>query len=316
MPTVIDLFCGGGGFSCGFEQMGFSTTLTVDNDYYACQTYAHNFPNTSVLRRDIRELHSLEILEITAAPDVVLASPPCESFSRANPKRKKNPLDRVFDEDSSGNLLLHAIRLIGDLAPKFFIIENVTPAIEGKLGGLIQDQFSLAGYDEVFFNIIDAEWHGVPSIRRRVFISNVQFDLKPSNSIKTVEEAFIDLPPPEKPHELVNHYEIAISWRYEKKLPTLTWGKGLVSFGGAGGKSYWNWTRLDPTKPSPTVMGLSQFIHPYEDRACTVREHARLMGFSDQHIFLGRTRNQYNQVGEAVPPPIAYKLAKILKELI
>ncbi|MHA1832035.1 MAG: DNA cytosine methyltransferase, partial [Candidatus Helarchaeota archaeon] len=69
---------------------------------------------------------------------------------------------------------------------------------------------------------------------------------------------------------------------------------------------------LNPNDIAPTVMGNSQFIHPYEDRALTVREHAKLMTFPDNFIFKGGIKAQYTQVGEAVPPLISFKIAQYL----
>ena len=66
------------------------------------------------------------------------------------------------------------------------------------------------------------------------------------------------------------------------------------------------------TEPAPTVMGKSRFIHPYENRLLTVREMARLQGFPDDHIFYGSINSQIDQVGEAVPPPLAALIAQEL----
>jgi len=63
-------------------------------------------------------------------------------------------------------------------------------------------------------------------------------------------------------------------------------------------------------------MGSSRFVHPFEDRLLTVREHARLMGFPDDHVFLGGRDVQFNEVGEAVPVPLARCIAReILRNL-
>ncbi len=67
--------------------------------------------------------------------------------------------------------------------------------------------------------------------------------------------------------------------------------------------------RLNPWKPAPTVMGSVRFVHPFEDRVLTVREQARLMGFPDDHVFFGPKDSQFNQIGEAVPPPLARAIA-------
>jgi DNA (cytosine-5)-methyltransferase 1 len=59
-------------------------------------------------------------------------------------------------------------------------------------------------------------------------------------------------------------------------------------------------------------MGSVRFVHPFEDRLLTVREQARLMGFPDNHVFFGPKDSQFNQVGEAVPPPLARAIAKVV----
>ena len=78
--------------------------------------------------------------------------------------------------------------------------------------------------------------------------------------------------------------------------------------------------RLHLREPSPTVdtrFGEPRyFIHPIEDRGFSVREAARIQGFSDNFVFYGPDKIQYRHVGNAVPPPLARVLAKIIKEII
>jgi len=63
-------------------------------------------------------------------------------------------------------------------------------------------------------------------------------------------------------------------------------------------------------------MGSRRFVHPFEDRVLTVREQARLMGFPDDHVFLGTKDSQFNQVGEAVPPPLANAIARYIMRIL
>ena len=72
---------------------------------------------------------------------------------------------------------------------------------------------------------------------------------------------------------------------------------------------YPNQFRLIPEAAAPPLYGFSRFVHPFEDRMCTVREQARLMGFPDKFVFLGGRNLQYSAVGDAVPPPLAKALA-------
>ena len=69
--------------------------------------------------------------------------------------------------------------------------------------------------------------------------------------------------------------------------------------------------RLDPTKPSGTVVNVrkSMWIHPFLDRAISVREAARLQSFPDRFVFVGSKDSQYQQVGNAVPPLLAKGIA-------
>ena len=131
-----------------------------------------------------------------------------------------------------------------------------------------------------------------------------------------MEEALRGLPDPRLPHDIPNHVFIPPPRRIEKRISRLGWGKAAVYYSGADGKVFKTWVRLNPYKPAPTVMGRSRFIHPFEDRVLTVREQARLMGFPDYHVFKGSIESQYDQVGEAVPVPLARAVAReVLKHL-
>jgi DNA (cytosine-5)-methyltransferase 1 len=81
------------------------------------------------------------------------------------------------------------------------------------------------------------------------------------------------------------------------------------------------WRRLDPDKPSYTILAqmhrdLSEWIHPTYDRWITVREAARLQSFHDGFIFLGSEWQQLKQVGNAVPPLMALAVARVTTRLL
>jgi len=90
--TILDLYCGGGGFSLGFRLASPRNhiPIAIDINNWALETYKRNFPSTRVFNRDITYLHSLEILRLLKGrkPDIILASPPCEAFSSANMNRR------------------------------------------------------------------------------------------------------------------------------------------------------------------------------------------------------------------------------------
>ena len=313
MFNVVDLFCGAGGFSRGFKEAGFDIALGLENLEPVAETYMENFPEAEIIVEDIQRVRAEEIERLVGKPDVVIGGPPCEPFTKANPKRRENPLDRLY-EDPIGRLVLHFVRIVGDLKPKVFVMENVPSIVDGELRNALKREFKEAGYGEVYFNFLRAEDYGTPSHRLRVFISNIRIKPRPLKERVVVIEAIGDLPDPRSMHDIPNHEPVPLSPRRLKRIAKLRWGESLIRYRGAGGEVYTNLTRLHPYKIAPTVMGSSRFIHPFDNRLLTVREHARLMGFPDDHIFIGGRDLQFNQVGEAVPVPLAKAIALEVKK--
>lgn len=308
---ILDLFCGAGGFAYGFLQASscYNVTLAIDKDFRALQTYDSNIRRNQVINKDIHEIHSYEILDRLndQFPDIIISSPPCESFSIANPKRQKSAYDQLYS-DETGRLVLDTIRIIIDLEPKVFIIENVPQLASMEMKGLISHEFSHSIYETIHFNILEAQYFGVPSHRKRVFISNIKLKSSSNNSFVSAGEAFHSLPDPNI--ETLNHEFTPISPNIAKKISRIQPGGAIVYFQGSQGKTFRNFIRLRADQPSPTVMGKSRFIHPYYPRVCTVREHACLMSYPDDLHFYGPINWQYNQVGESVPPLLAKAVAQ------
>jgi DNA (cytosine-5)-methyltransferase 1 len=315
MYKVLDLFCGAGGFSLGFVMEGFRVLLGVDVDWTVAETYKENL-KIDVLCEDIRNVHSLDLRELVDTDvDVIIASPPCEPFTGANPRREVDVLSRLYD-DEVGRLFLHAIRIIGDLRPRLFIIENVPSILEPLLKEAIERELRVVGYPRIHFNVLYAEDYGTPSHRKRVFISNFKLRPRPIKKIVTVEKALAGLPDPEEINNVPNHVIKPLHPKKIKKIARLKWGEELVLYKGAGRKVLPNWVRLHPFKLAPTVLGSSRFVHPYENRLLTVREQARLMGFPDDFVFKGGFDAQYNMIGEAVPPPLSRAIAREALKLL
>jgi len=310
---IIDLFCGAGGFSEGFRQTGFyKVVLAIDCFKPAALTYKLNFPEADVLVEDIKNIDDRILRNYIDSIDVVIGSPPCEPFTATNPRRERNPLDRLY-KDPIGQLTLHFIRIVGLLKPRVFIMENVPAILENGLKQALTREFRRIGYENIYFNILNAEDYGNPSRRRRVFISNIRIK-PPFKERVVVWDALKDLP---EPGSYPPNHEPPpqITIRKLKRLAGLKWGDSLVKFRGADGE-YPNLIKLHPYRCSPTVMGSSRFIHPFENRLLTVREQARLMSFPDTFVFIGGRDEQYNMVGEAVPVALSRSIAKFLLEVL
>ncbi len=306
-PKVVDLFSGAGGFGRGFADSGFDVKLAIELDHSAARTYSLNFPKTLVLEEDVRDVTGKEIVKLIGSePDVVIGSPPCEPFTAANPLRLNNPLDRLY-EDEKGSLTLEFIRLIAELRPKIFVMENVPSIVETReLREALIHEFRKEGFEPIF-NFLSAEDFGNPSRRARVFISNIRLNLKPLGTKVTVMEAIEDL----EDRYLPNHEVWEVNERKLLKLAKVEIGDYLTMFRGHG-KAIPLHVRLDPYDVAPTVLGNARFIHPFHSRYLTVREQARLMSYPDDHVFVGSKDEQYNQVGEAVPVVLSRAIASYI----
>lgn len=309
MPTVVDLFCGGGGFSRGFHDAGFTVTYAVELQRAHAEAHHLNFPGCETLNRDIREVTGLD-----ARPDVLIGGPPCEAYTGANAQREADPLQRLYG-DTRGRLVLEYVRLLGELRPKVFVMENVAGVAKGPLEGALREEFAKVGYPHVWFNRLLAEEHGTPSRRERLFVSNIPVQPRVRKLKVRVAEALEGLPPPGE-GGVPNHEPFELTPEKQAKVARVRGGESLYKFKSAGGRGLSNWMRLYPDQLAPPVMGRSRFIHPLEPRVLTVRENARLMGYPDTHVFAGGRDAQFDQVGEAVPPPLARAIAGVVLDYL
>ncbi|MFX0056284.1 MAG: DNA cytosine methyltransferase [Promethearchaeota archaeon] len=311
---VLDLFSGAGGFSSGFAGTN-DAHLAVDIDPVAMETYSLNYPSSMVIQRNIRDLHSTELEhELGGIPDIIIASPPCEEFSQANPDSAKSAAERIYGTGTA-RLLLDTIRIIGDLSPQVFVIENVAALIKAGGREIVRRELERVGIDDVRFNLVRAHHHGNPSKRLRLFISNVKLNL-PRGVSPRVMEAIGDLPPLDQDalfsptNEVPNHERHSVTEDKLKEIRRTRWRHGAKRFRASKKRSLPNWVRLTPDQIATSIIGLSRYIHPFENRLLTVREHARLMSYPDSFVFTGPKDSQYNQVGESVPPLISHLIAE------
>lgn len=298
---VISMFSGCGGLDLGFIHAGHNIVWANDFDKHAVNTYRKNIGEHIILG-DISTISTEEIPE----GDIVIGGFPCQGFSIANTKRNK--------EDERNNLYLEILRVIQDKKPKFFLMENV-PGILSLEGGLIFEMIlndmKNAGY-EVKYSTLNSANYGVPQIRKRVIFIGVREDLDLEISFpedlyssdssvdetrwRTVRDAIYDLP-----------------LDYDNNIPNHVGTKHKVKINGYIGNRATEWD-----KPSPTILGRGGgtggpviIPHPELHRRMTVRETARIQTFPDDFTFEGSVSAQYRQIGNAVPPLLAYHLGQL-----
>lgn len=224
---AVDLFAGAGGFSLGIEQAGFDVAVAIEHDPIHAAVYAFNFPHTKVLCADVAKLsgHAIQkaVAEWTATNgqwrgetsdgtskipiDLVFGGPPCQGFSTIG----KGQID-----DVRNTLVFEFCRLVKELQPCYFVMENV-PGLRGsKYSPILErllSEFQAAGYEVTEpVQVLDASHFGVPQQRRRLFILGTRVGLNqlgypepelppalatckesPSYYV-TVEDAIADLP--------------------------------------------------------------------------------------------------------------------------
>jgi DNA (cytosine-5)-methyltransferase 1 len=168
-PIALDLFAGVGGLSLGFEQAGFDVVAAVEMDPIHAATHKVNFPHCAVICRDVRNLTGSEIRKAARVGnriiDAVIGGPPCQGFSLIG--------HRVLD-DPRNSLVFHFLRLVEELRPRIFVMENVPGMVTGPHNDLLFElikRFGELGYKvRMPYKILNAANFGVPQDRRRLFL--------------------------------------------------------------------------------------------------------------------------------------------------
>lgn len=342
MINALDLFCGCGGLSLGFEKAGINILLGIDAWQDAITTFNYNHKNSKGLCADLSTLNPKDIESNLngANVDLIIGGPPCQGFSVAG--------KRIID-DERNMLYKNFVRFVDYFKPKAFVMENV-PNILSIGGGIVRDSivkdFSDLGY-KVVYQVLIASDYGTPQNRRRAFFvglkngSTFYFPEKSVTNLTTSFEALSDLPE----YSLKNgsNYTIAPNCSYQKLMRIKSSKvfnheitehnektKQIIALVPDGGnykdlpqelqgtrKVHIAWTRLNSLKPSFTIdTGHRHHFHYKWNRIPTVRESARIQSFPDDFIFLGSKTSQYKQVGNAVPPLMAEAIAKKIMETI
>jgi DNA (cytosine-5)-methyltransferase 1 len=336
--NILDLFCGAGGLSLGFEKAGFSVVKAVDIDPWAVQTYNFNRKDKVAEVLDVSKI-TKEYLE-TLRVDGIIGGPPCQGFSIANGQR-------IIDDDRN-KLYREYFRILEEAKPKFFIIENV-PGLLNLAKGAVRDDIirraSVLGY-KVEYKVVNAALYGIPQSRLRVVFVGIhkscnieKFVFPEGNSEPvTIEDAIGDLPsldngedntkyvhPPKTEYqrvirdgmtELHNHILSIHTEETKRTIALIPEGKRVRDLPEElrGNRKYEALMRkMDRSKPAVTIdTGHRTYFHYQELRIPSTREVARLQSFPDSYIFIGPRNDQQKQVGNAVPPILARIIAEAI----
>lgn len=325
--NVVDLFSGVGGLSLGFIEKGFDLILANDNDSEIAETFRYNHPDTDFILGDIKGITEQELKKhIGDKPvDVLVGGVPCQSFSMVGYRTTGKEKNR---EDPRNYLFKEFIRVARILKPKIVIIENVKAILSSHNGEIkkeIVSELEELGY-KVDVRILNAADYGVSQLRERaIFLGNNLgkeniFPKKTNNPSNYVPVGDVLKNVPEANHQPRQLHGKVLE-RVKLIHPGENW-RVLPTSLQTGSKHSGAYGRLDPALPSRTLTTRfdtppgGYVTHPYEDRAITVREGARIQGFPDTFIFKGSRGSQYKQVGNAVAVGVSRALAKSVLKML
>tara|TARA_B100001093_G_scaffold172563_1_gene165380 strand:+ start:980 stop:2200 length:1221 start_codon:yes stop_codon:yes gene_type:complete len=308
---VLDLFCGCGGMSKGLQDAGLNVVAGLDIWDKAIDSYKQNFDHLSICA-DISEVtpksfsdtYNIQKCDI----DLIVGGPPCQGFSIAGKRDKKDPRNSLFME---------YVKYLNYFNPKAFIMENVMGILSMKNSSnckvidIIMEELN-ANYNCTICKLYASDFE-VPQNRRRVIIIGIRKDLniiptEPIPILKKENRIPVSTILEEKQDVDSNHYlsDKALNGIKAKKEKAKQNGNGFGA----------QFLKMD--KPSYTIParywkdGYDALVR-YSDievRRLTILELKRIQSFSDNFILAGNKKDQIMQIGNAVASRFAYHLGK------
>lgn len=163
-PRIVDLFCGCGGFALGAHQAGLAPTVSFDVDPILTSSVSANFPNTKLALADLGRTTGPEVETLAGGQvDGIFGGPPCQGFSAIGHRR---------EDDPRRDLLGHYFRLVNQLKPAFFVMENVVGLGYSDTLPLLNKAIELleGAYDLIGPIVLDAAEFGAATKRPRLFV--------------------------------------------------------------------------------------------------------------------------------------------------
>lgn len=349
--TAVELFAGAGGLSIGLERAGIHVVIANEIMPDFAATLAANHPDTNVINDDIHKIDfKTELKKLgLASVDVLSGGPPCQGFSTIGSKNRKDPRNSLFyeylravAETNPKYTIFENVsgfkRMYDGFAYETLVRELNDLGYDTKCKILNAADY---GAPQIRYRTIVLGWKkGLPAL---------DFP-KPTNGGKdglppylTLMEAIGDLPkigagessdryatPPQNAYqkkmrrnqkELLEHNAANYGEKMQEILRTIPEGGSIsdLPMRLRPKSAYCNtYARLLPNEPSPTITrnfgtpSSSRCVHPFQPRALSTREGARLQGFPDDYKFVGGKQSKNLQIGNAVPPILGEAIATVV----
>ncbi len=343
--AAISLFSGAGGLDAGVESAGFSVRAALEYDRDSACSLRANFPHAAVVEQDIGDVSTRDILAAAGLgrgdATLLVGGPPCTPFSKSG-----NWLEyKRSGQDPTARLLDHYLRMLVEVRPRAFLMENVFGlAYRNHNQGWFahfRQTCERHGYN-VAYQVLLAADYGIPQKRQRLFVVGA-LDGKPILPLPThsgpheTRRAFDSRLLPhvstsEVIGELEDRDEMAepgelVAGKYGHLLPAIPPGDNYLYYTSKRGhpdpqfewrKRFWSFLlKLDPAQPSPTIQAQpGPYVGPFHwnNRRLRLLEIKRLQTFADDHVIYGSRRSAQKQVGNAVPPLLAEQVAAAVRD--
>ena len=217
-PIGIDLFAGCGGLSLGFEQAGFDVVAAVEIDPIHAAVHEYNFPQCKTICADIKDVSGDALRAASRIGDrdvdVVFGGAPCQGFSMIGKRNLDDPRNQLIKE---------FFRIVGEIRPKFCVLENVKGLMVGQhvkfLDELIESLKDLGYTVRLPYKVLNAADYGVPQNRHRLFLLAARNDQKtpeypmPVPGKTTVMDAISDIPDADGFETLKDRESVPCRWK-------------------------------------------------------------------------------------------------------
>ncbi len=340
----VSLFSGCGGLDLGLTQAGFNIVLAAERDPLCVESYRANCPKASIYHGAAESLTPEVMAEVAGAAaltgiDVVVGGPPCPPYSKSRFYRKEKP--RALNDPLGWSTLTAYVDVVRAVKPQAFLLENVAGlAYDVHRGAL--DLILEAMRSEGFTctqRVLNAADYGVPQIRERLFIVGLkgrEFDFpSPTHRDPASTDLFEQsLPPWRTAGEAISDFDTETNaddtghfagGRHHDLLKDIPPGDNYLFFTKKRGhpkplfrwrSRYWSFLlKLSPALPSWTIQARrSNNMGPlhWRNRILRIEEIKRLQTFPDSWHLAGRVEQQWRQIGNAVPPLLAYHLGQAI----
>ncbi len=292
--NIVDLFCGCGGLSLGFQEAGHTIVSAFDNWDIALEVYRANFAHPcfkldlSDVEKSVRQVEPFH-------PDMVIGGPPCQDFSSAGKR----------DEDGGrGNLTVHYAKIVSQVHPRWFVMENVATITKTRKLEEALSIFREAGYGLTQM-VLDASRCGVPQARKR-FVLIGKLHAVDGFIAESLSCGLTD-------HRMTlrDYFGDELGTEFYYRHPRSYARRGIFSI----------------DEPCPTIRGVNRPLpknyvpHPNDAtsdlskvRPLTTEERARIQTFPREFVFLGNKTDKEQMIGNAVPVALARYVAEAIAE--